>query len=472
VSSADAFVFFGASGDLAFKKVFPALYRLVASRRLAVPVIGVAISDWDDRRLIERAHESVERALGEVDRETFGRLAKLLSYRRGDYNEMATFRRLRRAIGAAERPLYYMAIPPSLFGPVVEALRHTNCTRDGRLVIEKPFGRDLASAEQLNRTIRGVFPESSIYRIDHYLGKEPVENLSYFRFANDIFEPMWSRHFIDSVQITMAESFGVQGRGAFYEEAGAIRDVLQNHLMQVVATLAMDTPSGGETLREARARLIRSILPLRSEDVVRGQFRGYRDESGVATDSDVETFCAVRLFIDDVRWTGVPFFLRTGKRLPVSVTEARVVFRRPPRPALGDVVPPGATFLRCRLGPDEAIALGLRTKRPGTEIIGQPVELVAHSDPAKDMLPYERLLGDAVNGHHDLFALDRGVEAAWRVVDPVIAEPPPLHFYEPGSWGPEAADRVIEGHGPWFDPDAGSALVGASETDTGGDDRE
>ncbi len=463
MSSADAFVFFGASGDLAYKKVFPALYRLVASHRLSVPIIGVAISEWDDQRLIERAHQSIQHALGEVDRGVFGRLAALLSYHRGDYNETSTFRKLRRAIGSAERPLYYMAIPPSLFGPVVQALRHTGCTRDGRLVIEKPFGRDLSSAQELNRTLLDVFPEHSIYRIDHYLGKEPVENLSYFRFANGIFESMWNRHYIDSVQITMAEQHGVQGRGAFYEEAGAIRDVLQNHLMQVVATLAMDSPSRGESPREARARLIRSIVPLRREQVVRGQFRGYREEAGVATDSDVETFCAVELHIDDSRWAGVPFFLRTGKRLPVTATEARVVFRRPSRPALGEVVPPGATFLRCRLGPDETIAMGLRIKRPGTEMVGRPVELVAHSDPAKDMLPYERLLGDALTGHEDLFALDSGVEAAWRVVNDVLAEPPPLHQYEPGSWGPEAAEQVIDGHGPWHDPaDSGAASDGGA----------
>jgi glucose-6-phosphate 1-dehydrogenase len=452
-SRCDAFVFFGATGDLAYKMVFPALYRLVRSGRLSVPVIGVAKSGWDRSQLVERVRRSVEESQEELDRAAFEKLASLISYIDGDYLEIATFESLRQALGRVERPLYYMAIPPSLFGEVVGALRSTGCTEGAQIVVEKPFARDLASAEQLNRTLLDVFPEESIYRIDHFLGKEPVENLSYFRFANGIFEPLWHRHFVRSVQITMAESFGVQGRGAFYDQVGAIRDVLQNHLLQVVVTLAMDAPARGASLREERARVIRSILPLRPEDVVRGQFRGYRNEPGVAADSDVETFCAVRLFIDNERWANVPFFIRAGKHLPVTATEARVVFRRPVRPALGDEVPAGSTYLRCRLGPDVTIAMGLRTKRPGRKMAGRPVELVAHSDTAGDMLPYERLLGDALEGRNDLFGLQQEVEAEWRVVDDLVASPPPLHLYDPGTWGPEQAERLIGSSGPWHAPE-------------------
>lgn len=452
-ADADAFVFFGATGDLAHKKVFPALYRLVKSGRLQVPIVGVAKSGWNVDQLLDRAHDGVKKAEGEVDRQTFDALARLLSYIDGDYTDQGTFERLRKELGSAQRPVYYMAIPPSLFEDVVHALHSTGCSQGGRLVVEKPFGRSLASARELNRIILDVFPESSVYRIDHFLGKEPVENLSYFRFANDIFEPLWHRHYVDSVQITMAESFGVQGRGAFYEQAGAIRDVLQNHLLQVVATLAMDPPGHGESLRQSRARLIAAMKPLRCEDVVRGQFRGYRDEPGVASDSAVETYCAVELHVDNDRWAGVPFFVRTGKCLAETVTEARVIFKRPPRPALGERVPPGATYLRYRLSPELEIALGLRTKRPGVAMAGQPVELLAHSNGAGDLTPYERLLGDALEGKNELFALWRGVEAEWKVVDAVVAEPAPLHVYEPGSWGPPEADRLTDEHGGWIVPE-------------------
>jgi len=451
-ADADAFVFFGATGDLSYKKVFPALYRLERSGRLKVPVIGVARSGWNVERLRDRARDSVEEHEQDVDGRALEGLQARISFIDGDYTDLGTFTRLRDALASAERPLFYMAIPPSLFETVVQALQATACKRGGRLVVEKPFGRDLASAQELNRTILDVFPEESVFRIDHFLGKEPVENLSYFRFANSIFEPIWHRHFVRSVQITMAESFGVQGRGAFYEQVGAIRDVLQNHLLQVVSTLAMDPPARGESLREVRARFIAAIEPIRIEDVVRGQFRGYRDEPGVAADSDVETYCAVKLFIDSPRWAGVPFFIRAGKSLPVTATEALVTFRRPARPALGDAVPAGATYLRYRLGPDVAIALGLRTKRPGGEMIGQEVELVAHEDTAGQMLDYERLLGNALEGRNELFALREGVEAEWKVVDDIVAARTPLHVYEPGTWGPDEAKRIIAGSGPWHAP--------------------
>jgi len=458
---ADAFVFFGATGDLAYKKIFPALYRLEKTKRLAVPILGVARSGWNLDRLRDRARESVEHAEERVDVEALQALQGRMRFIDGDYNDTATFTSLHAELASAERPLFYMAIPPSLFETVVQSLRATSCKREGRLVVEKPFGRDLASAQELNRTILGVFPEESVYRIDHFLGKEPVENLSYFRFANSIFEPIWHRHFVRSVQITMAESFGVQGRGAFYEQVGAIRDVLQNHLLQVVSTLAMDPPARGESLRDVRARFIAAIEPIRVEDVVRGQFRGYREEPGVAPDSDVETFCAVKLFIDSPRWAGVPFFIRAGKCLPVTATEALVTFRRPARPALGDPIPSGATYLRYRLGPDVAIALGLRTKRPGGEMVGQAVELVAHADTPGPLLDYERLLGNALEGRNELFALREGVEAEWRVVDDIVAARTPLHVYEPGSWGPEEADRILAGSGPWHAPDGAADVRNA-----------
>jgi glucose-6-phosphate 1-dehydrogenase len=450
--NADAFVFFGATGDLAHKMIFPALYRLVRAGRLKVPIIGVAKSGWGKPQLVERARDGIQHAEGKVDGATLDKLVSLLSYIDGDYEDPATFQKLRDALGSAQTPVCYMAIPPSLFARVVEALKKGACVRGGRLVIEKPFGHDLASARELNRVLLSAYPEESVYRIDHFLGKEPVENLSYFRFANSIFEPLWHRQAIDNVQITMAESFGIKGRGAFYDQTGAIRDVLQNHLLQTVATLAMDPPAHGESLREARSRVIRAMKPLRKEDVVRGQFNGYLKEPGVKPSSDVETYCAVKLSIDSDRWAGVPFLVRSGKCLPLTATEARITFRAPPRPALGDPVPHGATYMRYRLGPTIAIALGMRTKLPGESMTGQPVELIAHSDPDQTMTPYERLLGDAIEGHSDLFAAEAAVESEWNVVDAVLADKPPVQSYEPGTWGPAEADRLAADHGGWQAP--------------------
>jgi glucose-6-phosphate 1-dehydrogenase len=451
VSPSDAFVFFGATGDLAYKKIFPALQRLVRSGRLSVPIIGVAKAGWDRERLLVRAQESLK-AFGEFDGAAFDKLASLLSYVDGDYGQVGTFEQLRGKLGKAQHPLHYMAIPPVLFGEVVRSLERTGCAKGARLLVEKPFGHDLASAEALNRTILATFPETSIFRIDHFLGKEPVENLSYFRFSNGIFESIWNRHFVESVQVTLAEDFGIKGRGSFYDQTGAIRDVLQNHLLQVVATLAMEPPAHGEPLREARARTIRAVLPLHRDDVVRGQFRGYRTEPGVAVDSQVETYCAVRLFIDNSSWAGVPFFIRTGKCLPVTATEAHVVFKRPPRSAFGDIIPEGATYLRYRIGPDVTIALGMQVKQPGEATAGKSVELVAHSDSAADLTEYERLFGDALYGQNELFATQDGVEAEWRVVDDVLAHPPSLTTYEPGTWGPREAERLTSSFGGWRDP--------------------
>jgi glucose-6-phosphate 1-dehydrogenase len=451
----DAFVLFGATGDLAHKKVLPALFRLFRTGRLSMPVIGVAKQGWTREQLVERARSSVDSA-GDFDASTFEKFASQLGYLDGDYRDAATFQKLRKLLGSAQCPLHYMAIPPALFGDVVKALGESRCADGARLVIEKPFGRDLASAVALNRILRSVFPEEGIFRIDHFLGKEPVENLSYFRLANGIFEPIWNRHHVHSVQITMAEDFGIKGREAFYDQTGAIRDVFQNHLLQVAATLAMEPPARGERLRDKRSRAIGAMVPLRPEDVVRGQFRGYRNEPGVQKDSQVETFCAVRLFVDSVRWAGVPFFIRSGKYLPVTATEAHVIFKQPPLPVLGDSIPLGATYLRSRLGPNVEIAIGLRMKRPGEAMVGRPIELVADCSSSEEMTDYERLLGDAIEGEDELFATQRSVEAEWQVVDNVIANLPPVFEYEPGTWGPRESDQLIEGFGGWRNPRAGA----------------
>lgn len=451
--AADAFVFFGATGDLAYKQIFPALQALLGRGHLDVPIIGVAKSGWNLDKLKDRAKDSLKKH-GGVDKEAFAKLCDRLQYIDGDYRDSSTYRALRKALGDASRPLHYLAIPPSMFATVVEGLDKAKCTGQARVVVEKPFGRDLASARELNGILTSVFPEEAIFRIDHYLGKEPVQNIYYTRFANSILEPLWNRNYIACVQVTMAEKFGVQGRGKFYEETGAIRDVLQNHLLEIVAYLAMDASTGDapETIREERARLLRAVKPLDPIHIARGQFRGYREEGGVAEDSQVETFVAVKLFIDTWRWAGVPFYIRAGKCLPVTSTTVTVEFKRPPRETFGEIVPAFSNHLRFRLSPDVLIGLGLRVKTPGERRVGEDVELVVTQNEGESMAPYERLLGEAMQGDNSLFASERTVEAQWRIIDPILGGDTPLHFYEPGSWGPVEADQVIAQDGIWYNP--------------------
>jgi len=452
-TESDAFVFFGATGDLAYKKIFPALYSMVCRGGFHIPIIGMARAGWDLEKLKERARDSVEHG-GDFDEVSFAKLAALLRYVDGDYADPETFSKLKAAIGLAKNPIHYLAIPPSMFASVVQGLQKCGCAANARVIVEKPFGRDLASAQALDRTLHEVFDESSIFRIDHYLGKEAVQNLLYFRFANTFLEPIWNRNYIRDIQITMAEDFGVQGRGAFYEEVGTIRDVVQNHLLQVVTLLAMDAPVGhdAKTMQAEKLRIFRAMRPLDPKEVVRGQFRGYRNESGVAKDSQVETFAALRLRIDTWRWADVPFYIRAGKNLPITATEVRVTLKRPPLAIFdpSDTMP--SNYFRLRLSPEVVIGEGALAKLNGEDMRGEPVELIARHNTQAEKSPYERLLGDAVRGDTSLFTQDDSVEAAWRVVDPILAGGLPVVEYEPGTWGPDAAAKIVDGGETWHDP--------------------
>jgi glucose-6-phosphate 1-dehydrogenase len=447
----DAFVFFGATGDLAYKQIFPSLQGLIRDEGFNLPIIGVSRTGSLDK-LKERAKNSLEEH-GILNQEAYQKLTELLRAVQGDDNDPATYQKLRQELGQAERPLHYLAIHPSMFAPVAGGLAQSGCAVNARVVLEKPFGRDLASAQELNKVLHQYFPEEAIYRIDHYLGKEPVQNILYTRFANPTFEPIWNRHYVRTIQITMAETFGVEDRGKFYEEAGAIRDVLQNHMLQILGSLTMDPHCGAhESVRDEKARLFKAITPLKPEDVVRGQYNGYRSVPGVSSTSEVETFVAVRLSIDNWRWAGVPIYIRAGKKLAVTSTEVVVEFKRPPRETFGEIVPVLSSHMRMRISPDISISMGLRVKKPGEAMAGQDVELSLVRQAAADMPPYQRLLGDARRGMAELFTREDSVEAQWQVVDGILGNVTPLYTYEPGTWGPAEAYQLIGKHGPWLNP--------------------
>ena len=461
VPRSDALVVFGCTGDLAHKQIFPALYAMVKRGELTVPVIGVAFPKWSLERLQRRATDSIKSAGGIDNKGALTKLLSLLRYVSGDYKDPATFAAIKQALGGAKRPAHYLAIPPSLFETVIENLGKAGLAKDARVIVEKPFGRDLASAKELNRVAHAAFPEDSIFRIDHFLGKEAIMNILYFRFANSFLEPIWNRNYVASVQITMSENFGIKGRGGFYETAGCLRDVIENHLFQIVALLAMEPPATRDygAVQTEKAKVFEAMRPLKPDDLVRGQYAGYRQEPDVAKNSDVETFCVVRLFIDSWRWAGVPFYLRSGKYLPDTVTEVLVQLKPSPQRLFEDSAPKDgrANYVRFRCSPDAAIALATRVKIPGKEYIGEQRELFLCEELSGQEAPYERLLGDAMAGNGALFTREDAVEAAWAVVDPVLKKHERVKVYKRGTWGPKQANAILQPGESWHNPGADAA---------------